>query len=153
MHNDKPAERHRSAAKSTTQAPERKPRTPGEKPKASITGRSTTKNTALSKSAAESGAENTALSKSTTLQRSLDAKTDAALKLFNTYLQIDQERRKHEQKIKKATKIKKNLASKVRQLQESKASASELEEAKTAYREAVDNLNHLKDATETSVTR
>lgn len=83
----------------------------------------------------------------------LDEETVAALTLFNTYMKADRERTQHKQKIRKAENLKKNIAAKIRKLQENKGSTEELEKAKTAYREAVEDLNRLQATYESEPKR
>lgn len=77
----------------------------------------------------------------------LDDETAAALTRFNAYVEADRERRRHEQALAKAERVKDEAAAAVRNLNSGQASADERAEAETAYREAADALKRLRDGT------
>lgn len=77
----------------------------------------------------------------------LDDETAAALTRFNAYVEADRERRRHEQALAKAERVKDEAAAAVRNLNSGQASADEKAAAETAYREAADALKRLRDGT------
>ena len=77
----------------------------------------------------------------------LDDETAAALTRFNAYVEADRERRRHEQALAKAERVKDEAAAAVRNLNSGQASADEKAAAEAAYREAADALKRLRDGT------
>ena len=77
----------------------------------------------------------------------LDDETAAALTRFNAYVEADRERRRHEQALAKAERVKDEAAAAVRNLNSGQASADERAAAEAAYREAADALKRLRDGT------
>ena len=77
----------------------------------------------------------------------LDDETAAALTRFNAYVEADRERRRHEQALTKAERVKDEAAAAVRNLNSGQASADERAAAEAAYREAADALKRLRDGT------
>ena len=77
----------------------------------------------------------------------LDDETAAALTRFNAYVEADRDRRRHEQALAKAERVKDEAAAAVRNLNSGQASADERAAAEAAYREAADALKRLRDGT------
>ena len=77
----------------------------------------------------------------------LDDETAAALTRFNAYVEADRERRRHEQALAKAERVKDEAAAAVRNLNSGQASSDEKAAAEAAYREAADALKRLRDGT------
>ena len=77
----------------------------------------------------------------------LDDETAAALTRFNAYVEADRERRRHEQALAKAERVKDEAAAAIRNLNSGQASGDERAAAEAAYREAADALKRLRDGT------
>lgn len=74
----------------------------------------------------------------------IDADTEAALTLFNEYVDADRERTRREKQVNKAERAKDEAATRVRQANDG-GSAEERAAAETAYREAQEALKAIRE--------
>ena len=77
----------------------------------------------------------------------IDAETEAALTLFNEYVDADRERTRREKQVQKAERAKDEAAARVRKTNEG-GSAEERNAAEAAYREAQEALKAIREGRE-----